>query len=103
MTRRTVRCRLAATGVALLAPALGLAQGLEAPPATVEAPPPLTFAELPEVPSRALDWTFVDCQGAPLGYQIDLDLVAPLGSGAGNLADWLDPWIDGGPKGRCST
>ncbi len=79
----------------ILSPVGAIAEGPKAPPSEVDEPPRLTLAELPD----ASDWTAADWQAGGLDYRIDLDLLAPLGTGGGNLATWLARFMDGGPEG----
>ncbi len=97
-TSLPVPCRgwlVAATAALLLAPSSQAAEGPKAPPANVDEPPRLTLAELPD----AHAWTTADWQAGGLDYKVDLDLLAPLGTGGGNLAIWLARFMDGGPEG----
>jgi hypothetical protein len=55
-----------------------------APAATVPVPPVLQVTDL-EVPC----WTCPSNKGWPLRFQTDLDLLAPLGMGAANAAEWF--------------
>ncbi len=84
------------TGALVLAPG-SAAAGEKAPPASVDEPPRLTLAELP----AASDWTAAAWQGG-LDYRVDLDLLAPLGTGGGNLAAWLASLVDVGPEGAAA-
>ncbi len=68
--------------------------GPEAPPASVEEPRDLSFPELPD----PFDWTSLDGLADALGYKVDLDLLAPLGNGEGNLAIWLVRFMDNGGR-----
>ncbi len=97
------RCRLVVT-MLLLAPAGVVAEDLKAPPARVEEPASLALSELP-FPSA---WSWISWQAGGLDYRIDLDLIAPLGTGEGNLATWLARFMTGGPEitaalGRAKT
>ncbi len=94
-----LRCQTwLAVAILLLMPAGAFAQGSKAPPAKVEEPPTLKLSELP-YPS---DWTWIDWKAGGLDYRVDLDLLAPLGTGGGNLAIWLDPLIAGSPKAEAA-
>lgn len=57
---------------------------IAAPPATVPPPPPIVLADL-KVPA----WGVVGSEGWPLRFRTNLDLLAPLGNGAGNVAEWF--------------
>ncbi len=88
-------CRgLIAATVLLLAPVIAVAEGRKAPPASLEEPPPPVLSELP-YPSA---WTWISWKAGGLDYRIDLDLLAPLGTGGGNLATWLGRLMVGGPE-----
>jgi len=54
------------------------------PPARVDAPVPLEVAEL-EVPC----WSCPSAKAWPVRFQTDLDLIAPLGEGQGNAAEFF--------------
>jgi len=56
-----------------------------APTATVPAP---TSIALQEIPAPTC-WGCSSSKNAPLEFQLDLDLLAPLGTGSGNAADWF--------------
>jgi hypothetical protein len=65
-----------------------------APDATVPAPTPFQVADL-EVPC----WTCPDSSDLPLRFQTDLDLLAPLGTGTANAAEWFGLFAkDVGPR-----
>jgi hypothetical protein len=65
-----------------------------APDATIPAPTALQVADL-EVPC----WTCPDSSDWPLRFQTDLDLLAPLGTGAANAAEWFALFAkDVGPR-----
>lgn len=76
----------------LVASASRAGVGPEAPPASIEEPRGLSLSELPD----PFDWTSFDWLADGLGYKVDLDLLAPLGSGDGNLATWLVLFMDDG-------
>jgi hypothetical protein len=57
---------------------------VQAPAASVPAPAPLNVSEL-EVPC----WTCPENRTWPLRFQTDLDLLAPLGTGTANAAEWF--------------
>jgi len=54
------------------------------PPATVPAPVPLPTAGVP-IPC----WACPEAQDWPIAFRTDLDLLAPLGTGAANAAAWF--------------
>ena len=93
---RTVKIGvLAATGVvALLVGGLAAAllhgsraavvAGPAAPPATVPAPHPCDLAKL-SIPC----WSCPSAEKWPLRFRTDLDMLAPLGTGTGNAAQWF--------------
>jgi hypothetical protein len=54
------------------------------PPATVPAPRPCTISEL-AIPTWGSPWA----QGWPLRFVTDLDMLAPLGTGTANAAQWF--------------
>jgi hypothetical protein len=62
----------------------GAVPELRAPAATVPEPAVLDVAEL-EVPC----WSCPDAEGWRLRFQTDLDLLAPLGTGTANAAEWF--------------
>jgi hypothetical protein len=65
-----------------------------APDATVPAPTPFQVADL-EVPC----WTCPDSSDLPLRFQTDLALLAPLGTGTANAAEWFGLFAkDVGPR-----
>lgn len=83
---------LAALSLLLLLAALFavrvMARGVDAPvapSATVRAPIAIDISEIP----TPLCFGCPDNRNAPLGYQLDLDLLAPLGDGQGNAAEWF--------------
>jgi hypothetical protein len=55
-----------------------------APVATVPAPKPIDVATL-EMPC----WACPDAPDGPLRFRTDLDMLAPLGTGSGNAAEWF--------------
>ena len=56
-----------------------------APPATVPAPPRVGLARMP----APFPWTRSSTRPKPLRFQVDLDLLAPLGDGRANAAIWF--------------
>lgn len=83
---------LAAAVIVVLAGSLGarlVARGDAAPtvrvaPATVPSPVPFNVADL-EVPC----WSCPEAENWSLRFQTDLDLLAPLGTGTANAAEWF--------------
>lgn len=75
---------LVASAVVLRARARSVERGPAPPAATVPAPTPVDLARL-EVPC----WSCREASEWPLRSRLDLDLVAPLGDGAGNAALFL--------------
>lgn len=57
----------------------------EAPPASVPSPAPLDVSDLP----TPYCWTCPDSDFHPQQFQVDLDVLAPLGDGPANAAEWL--------------
>jgi len=57
---------------------------MRAPAASVPAPAAFAVTEL-EVPC----WSCPEARGWPLKFQTDLDLLAPLGTGSANAAEWF--------------
>jgi len=72
---------LAARQLALSAPR---GPALTAPPATVPAPVPCHIADL-DVPC----WSCPSAKSWPVSFRTDLDLLAPLGDGTGNAAEFF--------------
>jgi hypothetical protein len=99
---KMVPVMLAVTVVAILAGSLGarlVARGhgdsANIPPAAfVPEPPVLQVADL-EVPC----WSCPSANEWPIRFQTDLDLLAPLGTGVANAAEWFALFAkDGGPR-----
>lgn len=95
---------LAAVVVVVLAGTLGARlisheraePGLQAPAASVRAPAVLDVSHL-EVPC----WSCPYAKDWPLRFQTDLDLLAPLGDGPGNAAEWFALFTkDVGPRAQ---
>jgi hypothetical protein len=63
-----------------------------ASPAAVPAPDVLVLSELAE----PFCWGCSSNRDAPLEFQVDLDLLAPLGDGQGNAAAWFADFAPGG-------
>ena len=62
-----------------------------APPrATVRAPRPIAVDKLP----TPFCWGCTQNENAPLEFQVDLDLLAPLGDGLGNAALWFSEFAE---------
>jgi hypothetical protein len=70
----------------LPAPPAALAPPRPPAPATVPPPPPIVVAELP----TPFCWGCRHNEDAPLEFQVDLDLLAPLGDGSSNAAPWFE-------------
>ena len=83
---------LAAAVIVVLAGSLGArltardgsAVSLRAPGATVPAPAVFEVADL-DVPC----WSCPEAKDWPLRFQTDLDLLAPIGTGSANAAEWF--------------
>jgi hypothetical protein len=87
--------RTAAVVFLFLAASSAGAAGPIAPPATVPEPRSITLAELPKPARWAHDLGF----GSPhLEFRVDLDLIAPLGNGRGNAADYFRAFAKGGSR-----
>lgn len=97
----------AATVIIVLAGSLGarliarndVTSSPRAPRATVPEPVAFQVAEL-EVPC----WSCPKSEAWPIEFQTDLDLLAPLGTGTANAAEWFAPFAKvGGPRGGEAT
>ena len=55
-------------------------------PAVVPPPPPIVLAEVPTPFCWGCGWN----ENAPLEFQLDLDLLAPVGDGRSNAALWFE-------------
>ena len=62
--------------------------------ANVPTPGPIVIADLP----TPYCWGCSENKNAPLEFQIDLDLLAPLGDGNANAAVWFKDFAVGGPR-----
>jgi len=62
--------------------------------ATVPSPDPVVVSELPTPFCWGCSWN----REAPLEFQMDLDLLAPLGNGPDNAAVWLAGFAEGGAR-----
>jgi hypothetical protein len=81
-------------GVRLLALAGPSSGGPAAPPGRVVAPAPFVAAEL-EIPC----WSCPSAKSWPVRFRTDLDLLAPLGHGPENAAEWFAAFEKGrGPR-----
>jgi hypothetical protein len=70
-------------------------RGLEAPAAGyVPEPVPIVVSEIP----TPFCWGCSTNRTAPLEFQVDLDLLAPLGEGPENAAAWLSRFAKGEPR-----
>ncbi|MDX1389460.1 MAG: hypothetical protein R3344_09745, partial [Acidobacteriota bacterium] len=71
-----------------------LAEAPPAPAANVPAPKDFDLADLPTPNCWGCSWKTVE----PLDFQIDLDILAPLGDGKGNAALWFKDFARGGSR-----
>jgi hypothetical protein len=65
-----------------------------APPSVVPPPRPVRLAELPDPFCWGCSWN----SDAPLEFTVDLDLLAPLGTGEGNAALWFRDFAKDGNR-----
>jgi hypothetical protein len=97
LSRKRAFAVVAAAGlVVLLAATLALRVAAQSrvtggPAGTVPAPKPIRLAELSTPYCWGCSWN----EDAPLEFQVDLDLLAPLGTGAANAAEWFADFAHG--------
>ncbi|ANM30185.1 hypothetical protein ABI59_12275 [Acidobacteria bacterium Mor1] len=65
-----------------------------APAAQVAKPAEIVLADLPTPFCWGCSWNW----NAPLEFTVDLDLLAPLGDGPGNAAEWFRHFVRGGAR-----
>ena len=97
--KRAIAVLTAAALVVLLATTLAVrvaAQSRSAggPTGKVPAPNPIRLAELSSPYCWGCSWN----EDAALEFQVDLDLLAPLGDGAANAAEWFADFAKGGAR-----